>query len=176
MWYRRLLLCALLPSIAFGAALSDFEGPETLTPWHADKGVELKLVAEHASSGKRALRVAFPAGSHGVWMEPAKPLNWLSRDKLTLDVYNAHGKDTLLVVRVFDAKGKQLEKKEKLQLDILIEKGKIKSIGNFSEESFEGETLNIAGKYVIPGFLDMHVHFREPGREDETAKIRIRLE
>jgi len=54
-------------------------------------------------------------------------------------------------------------------LDILIVNGKIKQIGSISGEEFDGEMIDITDKIVIPGLLDMHVHFREPGREDEET-------
>lgn len=48
--------------------------------------------------------------------------------------------------------------------DVLIEDGKIKAIGkNLSAE--DAEIYDVAGKVVAPGFMDMHVHFREPGQE-----------
>ncbi|WP_129599671.1 dihydroorotase [Anaerophilus nitritogenes] len=51
-------------------------------------------------------------------------------------------------------------------LDILIEKGKIKKIDpNIFED--ECEIIDAKGKYIVPGLIDMHVHFREPGFEDK---------
>jgi dihydroorotase len=50
------------------------------------------------------------------------------------------------------------------ELDILIEDGHIASM----EESIEpgkNEVVDLAGLTVCPGFIDMHVHFREPGQE-----------
>lgn len=47
--------------------------------------------------------------------------------------------------------------------DILIENGKIAKIGkNITEKC---KTVNAAGKHVLPGLIDMHVHLREPGFE-----------
>ena len=47
--------------------------------------------------------------------------------------------------------------------DILIENGKIVKIG----ESLKSDckTIDAAGKHVLPGLIDMHVHLREPGFE-----------
>ncbi|MFA6320273.1 MAG: dihydroorotase [Candidatus Omnitrophota bacterium] len=52
--------------------------------------------------------------------------------------------------------------------DILISDGKIEKTGkNLNIKS--GETIDAKGKIVAPGFIDMHVHLREPGREDEET-------
>lgn len=48
--------------------------------------------------------------------------------------------------------------------DLLIENGKI------SKANAEGAAvLDASGKVVCPGFIDMHAHLREPGREDEET-------
>jgi dihydroorotase len=47
--------------------------------------------------------------------------------------------------------------------DIAVEKGKIFAIdrkGSFPEVK---EVIDATGKYVLPGIIDVHVHFREPG-------------
>ena len=46
--------------------------------------------------------------------------------------------------------------------DIVIENGSIVSVGEVVS-SFAGEIIDCAGKYIFPGFVDVHVHFREPG-------------
>ncbi len=52
--------------------------------------------------------------------------------------------------------------------DILIEKGKIvdikSKIGTQSDKS-----INASNLVVSPGFIDMHVHLREPGQEDKET-------
>ncbi|MCL5772550.1 MAG: amidohydrolase family protein, partial [Actinobacteria bacterium] len=57
----------------------------------------------------------------------------------------------------------------KFKADILIFNGVIKEIKENillnSKESFQ--EINAEGLYVCPGFIDMHVHLREPGNEDE---------
>lgn len=46
--------------------------------------------------------------------------------------------------------------------DILIENGKISKIGKIAEDC---KVIDAAGKHVLPGLIDMHVHLREPGFE-----------
>jgi len=54
--------------------------------------------------------------------------------------------------------------------DLLIEDGIIKKIGNLTEEDFKtSEVFDFENKYCVPGLFDMHVHLREPGREDEET-------
>ena len=52
--------------------------------------------------------------------------------------------------------------------DILMEDGKI---SNLSKEIRVKADLVIeaVGKVIIPGLVDMHVHLREPGREDKET-------
>ena len=46
--------------------------------------------------------------------------------------------------------------------DVLIEDGRIAAVGE--QLSAPGaETLDAAGLVVAPGFIDIHVHLREPG-------------
>lgn len=54
------------------------------------------------------------------------------------------------------------------QLDVLIEKGRIVAVGEDIPAS-GAEVIEAKGKVVAPGFIDMHVHLREPGREDEET-------
>jgi dihydroorotase len=59
--------------------------------------------------------------------------------------------------------------------DIYIEDGKIVEIAADLKSKTADETVDAAGKVVAPGFIDIHVHLREPGREDkETIKTASR--
>lgn len=53
-------------------------------------------------------------------------------------------------------------------LDILIEEGKIAGVAKNIKEA-AGDTIDASGKIVMPGIVDMHVHLREPGREDKET-------
>jgi len=52
--------------------------------------------------------------------------------------------------------------------DVLIEKDKIESLGSNIEIGSRGdvEIVDCGGRVVAPGFIDVHCHLREPGRED----------
>ena len=52
--------------------------------------------------------------------------------------------------------------------DILIENGKIMRIGQGLAHD-DAHVIDAAGKIVMPGFIDLHVHLREPGREDKET-------
>ena len=47
--------------------------------------------------------------------------------------------------------------------DVLIKDQKIKKIGKELPEKEAERVINADGCYVMPGFIDMHVHFRDPG-------------
>ena len=49
-------------------------------------------------------------------------------------------------------------------LDVLIEDGRIKTVDR-NIKAADAETIDATGKLVCPGFIDMHVHLREPGFE-----------
>jgi len=57
--------------------------------------------------------------------------------------------------------------------EILIIEGKIAEIKPdvTLPSDFDGKILDLKNKLVFPGFLDLHVHFREPGREDEETLL-----
>ncbi|MBX3320160.1 MAG: dihydroorotase [Nitrospira sp.] len=49
--------------------------------------------------------------------------------------------------------------------DVLIENGKIAALGPNLSAPAESRVIAASGKLVMPGFVDVHVHFREPGFE-----------
>jgi dihydroorotase len=51
------------------------------------------------------------------------------------------------------------------EADLLIENGRVARIGPALKKGRKGETIDAAGKWVLPGLVDLHVHFREPGYE-----------
>lgn len=53
-------------------------------------------------------------------------------------------------------------------LDILVEGEKISRLGKAIDIKAE-TVIDAAGKIVMPGIVDMHVHMREPGREDKET-------
>ena len=60
-------------------------------------------------------------------------------------------------------------------LDLIIEDGRIKEIGKFSESESYEKIISAKGKIVAPGLVDIHVHFRDPGftyKEDVETGVR----
>lgn len=54
--------------------------------------------------------------------------------------------------------------------DIYVREGKVATVGSLSSDNHpeacdDVTVIDAAGKYVMPGFLDLHVHLREPGFE-----------
>ena len=52
--------------------------------------------------------------------------------------------------------------------DVLVKDGKIARVAENIPVDNE-RVVDLKGKVVAPGFIDMHVHLREPGREDEET-------
>ena len=52
--------------------------------------------------------------------------------------------------------------------DILIRNGMVERIGKHLPAN-GSEVWDLAGKFIAPGFIDLHCHLREPGREDEET-------
>jgi dihydroorotase len=50
--------------------------------------------------------------------------------------------------------------------DLLISEGKITGVGRTIDAPNGAEVVDCAGLIVSPGFIDVHCHLREPGRED----------
>jgi len=66
------------------------------------------------------------------------------------------------------SRGKIPARDDFVQADILIAKGKISAIGNLEKVDAEA-TIDLQGLIVLPGAIDPHVHFDDPGftwRED----------
>ena len=61
-------------------------------------------------------------------------------------------------------------------VDILIDNdGKIAKIAKTIEVDANTEVINCEGKYILPGLVDAHVHFRDPGYEyKETIESGVR--
>jgi dihydroorotase len=62
--------------------------------------------------------------------------------------------------------------------DIVIEAGRITRVGRDAGKGLAGEKVRVVeakGRWVVPGFIDLHVHFREPGfeyKEDIASGLR----
>lgn len=48
-----------------------------------------------------------------------------------------------------------------VRADILVREERIAAVGDV--DAPDAETVDVSGRYVVPGFIDVHVHFREPG-------------
>ena len=55
---------------------------------------------------------------------------------------------------------------------VLLDNGEISKIGELSQDEIrEAREFDFSGKILVPGLFDMHVHLREPGREDEETVL-----
>lgn len=64
------------------------------------------------------------------------------------------------------------QKLNEKNVSVLIENGKFIKIGKLSDtEVKDAKVYELNGKYLVPGLFDIHVHLREPGREDEETVV-----
>jgi len=54
------------------------------------------------------------------------------------------------------------------EMDVLVQNGKIAKVSAGIKEKAD-ETIDAKGLVVCPGLIDLHVHLREPGREDKET-------
>lgn len=66
--------------------------------------------------------------------------------------------------------GRVIDPKNKIDgiCDILVEKTKISKVSK-NIKGTAARIIDASGKIVMPGIVDMHVHLREPGREDKET-------
>lgn len=64
--------------------------------------------------------------------------------------------------------GQILINDELIHSDIYIEEGKIKEIGKL-DSVYADKVINAQGMVIAPGFIDLHVHLREPGGEKKET-------
>lgn len=48
---------------------------------------------------------------------------------------------------------------------LVLENGRIAAIGRYSDE-YDGDVIDYGSKAILPGLVDTHVHFNEPGRTE----------
>ena len=52
--------------------------------------------------------------------------------------------------------------------DLLVQEGKVAAVGKVGKNKPD-TIIDATGKIIAPGLIDMHVHLREPGREDKET-------
>jgi dihydroorotase len=53
--------------------------------------------------------------------------------------------------------------------DVLIKNGLVEAVGSGLQAPEDAELIDATGKVVAPGLIDLHVHLREPGQEDQET-------
>lgn len=64
--------------------------------------------------------------------------------------------------------GKMLENGQLVEKELEIENGKVKQIADHIEVTNQ-EVIDAKGHFISPGFVDVHVHLREPGGEHKET-------
>jgi dihydroorotase len=76
-------------------------------------------------------------------------------------------------VRTLIQKGRVVDPSQDLDgfVDVLLEDGEVSRLGERLEAPPHTEVMDASGLIVTPGFIDIHVHLREPGQEyKETVR------
>jgi dihydroorotase len=74
-----------------------------------------------------------------------------------------------MTTRILIKNGRLIDPANKVDrvTDVLIEDGQISHLGPIG--TCDAHVINAAGKIVSPGLIDLHVHFRQPGDEEEET-------
>ena len=56
---------------------------------------------------------------------------------------------------------------ESFKGDVAVKNGKIAFTGKLEESDTADEVYDASGKHILPGIIDSHVHFRDPGLTDK---------
>ena len=67
------------------------------------------------------------------------------------------------------ANGRVVNETGIVEADIAVADGRVVALGDLSGLPAARETVDAAGRYVLPGAIDVHVHFREPGMEEKET-------
>ena len=55
--------------------------------------------------------------------------------------------------------------------DVLVREGKVEQVSEAPLQAAGAEVVEAAGRWVLPGFIDLHVHLREPGEEGKETVL-----
>jgi len=75
------------------------------------------------------------------------------------------------VTRILIQGGRVIDPSQQMDTtaDVLLEDGKVAAVGTDLGQPEGAEVIDAAGKVVAPGLIDLHVHLREPGQEDQET-------
>lgn len=72
----------------------------------------------------------------------------------------------MIASRLLIQGGRVLDQTGERRADVVVEGDRIVAVDASIEAGSDDVVLDAAGCYVTPGFVDLHVHLREPGREE----------
>ncbi|NIV12673.1 MAG: amidohydrolase family protein, partial [Aliifodinibius sp.] len=91
--------------------------------------------------------------------------------KFTKDVSRGQQNFQSLPPKILLKNGRIIDPSLKLDTmsGILIQNGMIETVSPTSGDMADAEIIDLEERIVSPGWMDLHVHLREPGREDEET-------
>jgi dihydroorotase len=73
--------------------------------------------------------------------------------------------------KIYIVDGRVIDPKNNVDkpLDIFIENGKIRALGDYKNPPDDALIVDAAGCWVVPGLIDLNTHLREPGQSDKET-------
>ena len=94
----------------------------------------------------------------GLFLLYLSDLNLNAQTPATVDETNKSKKVKSTKLLINNAKIVDVKRNKILSRSVLVENGKVKKRYRKPPENFNGKTIDIKGKWIIPGLFDMHVH------------------
>ncbi len=116
------------------------------------------------------LQFVWPYYTSLVVVKPEKVKMLNKKDGKTIYSFNPESQSPSIIIK----NGRVIDPENNIDetLTIALKDGKISSVAKDAPDGFSADTvIDAEGLWVTPGLVDLHVHLREPGREDKETLV-----